>query len=701
MSGEAGTSDWLFTPGDDLAVGPGMPRTHLPWYQAARPILGELAGAVDETAHLHMMEAFYRTPRATMRRIPDGLAIQKFFPTSGEWTPFMLEVDDPENLYIVPIAGDPDLRSRISKVREVFRRPRVISFDMRDVTHPLLDQMITCFDGDGAAIGSLVEIQEAGEQGAMLTLLTHEEALRKIGASVFRPRSNEQLAHLLSAADSVLGPESEFARETGNRATIERQYVFEDALHTIGLIDTYRGKRKTLNSLYAICASPATESLLGFCDSEDEIEHVASIVKKRPPWLMELCRSYNTLRHDTITAGDPEKFIYERPLEAQAFRLGHDLMKTALLHHDDVGFRQDYLDASLRALYDTLNALHAIDLPARLPKEQDMYTGLADFATSYAGDAIQLSLIAPVVEQLFLLKLKRIIPGEFEKARDFFYKFIGSALNAHSNEATGDDEQQLQLLTDVFDELVTLGYWHEGDILQDAGAGRGDRILRRFLLSKVMQKARPGYVYAVDALFFDQPGDRLWDAVQMQFEDDDYPHIHAKKIGARGIVPIDAITETWSSPSDVGADKQQAMFEHFSRSLKKREGNTPGGVLVLEVPIGYINEMIAFAQERGRREMGEVTLHYPIGDGKTLDKPLEIMKTHDLIIRAMRAGFRPLNLPPGKGVVKTPAFYRTGAGKDRGIFVFERVGDPEPTLDAAALGDGQILVGSARPDKPI
>lgn len=705
MSGEANVVDDLVVGISDssLAVGADVPRVLYPVRKKMESWFGpDIAGSVDDTAHGHMMDIFWKAPRVQMEPIGEDSALSSLLPDSDDWTWMKVQVDDdPSNTHALPVAGDPSLRRKVVRASEAFRRPRVKSLFHDDVVHPIVDQMIVFYDGAGKVIAGAVSTPEDGEEGKLLTAVPLDEALRRARVSVLRPRKESEVARLYALSEDFLGPGSEFAQETGDDTTIERFFTHETALRTVELLVTFQDDPKARKNLYAICSSPATESLVGFCESVQDVAHVADLVKKKSPWLIKLAQAYSTLGHDTITSGDPEKFLWEKPLEQHVFELGHDLIRNALFHHNDPGFRDEYLHASFQALHDTLNVLHGIELPARLPKEQTMYKGLADYATMHADDTVALSLITPVVEQIFLLKLKRIIPGKFEAVRDYFYGAIGSAMNAHSNESTGDDELQLQLLTDIFDELVALGYWHEGDVYQDAAAGSGERILRPFLRCKAMQKYPPSIVFATDALAFPQPNDGAWVAVQAQYEDPKYPHIHATHIGKQGIVPIRLITSIWSSAVDVGADKQPAMFNHWSESLLKRDEDTPGGILVLEIPTGYIDEMIAFAEARGGGDMGEVILKYPIGDDKTLDKPLEIMMMHNLLIRAMRAGFRPLNLPPGKGVIKTPAFYHTGAGKARGYFVFERVGDPQQTLDQLAVEAGKAtFVGSGRPPAP-
>ncbi len=713
------------------SVRTGLPRADVPLHRALMGAIGEtdVVAASLDTAHLYEMATFYAQPRARFQRptnrVADELVRDFGLPDHPDILYMLGEDPDGRELHVLPIHGDPKVLEKIAFGKESYRRPRRRSMHALDVMMPDLDQVVTLFDASGRSVGSIAAILEEGQAGGTLSVLSHIEALRKIGAVLVRPRTDADLSRLLARADRIFGPTSVFSHQTGRGLTIEQFLVPEDVLRIMELWEQYPDDPSVREAIYTLCrktedpqvkamfrsdygpkladvalsASTAYEPLLQLCETRDDLIAIAERVKNNPPWLMDLCRTYSTLVHDTVASGDPNKFLWEKPLAYRIYQVGHDLVKTAILHHDEPGFREDYLHASLQALYDTLNTLHRINIPDLLPKENEMYEGLADYATANAGDTVALSLIAPVVEEYFLLKLKRIIPDEFDRAREFFYHSIGDALNAHANEATGDDELQLSLLVHVFDELAERGYWKAGNVLQDAGSGDGTRILEPFLESPVMQRAPPGHVYAVDADAFPQPSHDQWIAVEQKFEDPDYPTIHARHQGKEGIEPIDAIVEVWSSPNDLEAPNQQRMFVNFSESLRKREGDRPGGILVLELPVGYIQEMITEADQIGSREMGRARYDFPLGEGRTLEKQLEIMLPHTLLIRAMRAGFRPLNLPQGNGDIKTPAFYRTGGGKERAIFVFERVGDPQMTLDLAALEDGQEWMGIGRPDR--
>lgn len=701
MSGEAGVDVLTGQVGSPLAMGADIPRVLYPLQNKLKWLLGsDVAEGVDATAQAYMMEAFYKEPRVAMERVEDDTALSLLLPESDDWIWMKVQQPDPREAHAVPIAGDPALRARVKKAREVFRRPRVKSLFHDEVVRPILDQMIVFYDDEENAIAGAVAIPEEGEAGKLLTVVPIEEALRKAHVSMMQKRKADDLIQLFTHAETYLGPGSAFAQATGHDATIPQFLVQETAFRTLELLKKFHNDPKTLEHIYAICSSPATEGFVSFCESADDIARVASLVERNPSWLMKLAQAYSTLGHDTITAGDPEKFLWEKPLAQHIYQLGHDLIGNALFHHNDPGFRQDFVDASMAALHDTLNMLHGINLPAKLPKEQTMFQGLADYAAMYADDPVALSLLTPIVEQLTLLKIQRIIPGEFAKAREYFYTAIGSALNAHSNEATGDDKLQLSMLVDIFTELTELGYWKAGYILQDVMSGNGKRILEPFLDSDVMKQNIPGMVYAVDGLSYPQPSHGKWLQVVMDATAEDYPEIHARHTGKPG-ARVHAKTAIWSGFNDGDALEQDKILRNEARSLKKRQGDEPGGVLIVEVPMGYVDAMLEEAERIESREMGRAPLHYPIGGDKTLDKPLEIVKVHDMLVKAKRAGFRPLNLPPGKGIMKTPAFYRTSAGKERAYFVFECVGDPESTLAELALESGKVLVGSGRPDRPV
>lgn len=701
MSGEGAINDGLGASGSPLAVALDTPRVLYPLRKQLEQWFGPgVAGSVDATAHQHMMDAFYYAPRVSMELVSDDSVVSRLLPESDNWTWMKIFQNDARNVHAIPIAGDPAIRGRVKKALEGFRRPKVKSLIHDDVVQSTLDQLIIFYDDAGHAIAGAAAIPEEGEERKLLTVVPLEEALRKARVSVLRKRKERDFSQLFSNAESLLGPGSEFAQATGHDATIERFLTHETAFKTLELLDKFHDDPKSLKHIYTICSSPATEGFVSFCESAGDLAHVASLVKKEPPWLIKLAQAYSTLGHDTITAGDPEKFLWEKPLEQHVFQLGHDLIGNALTHHDDPDFREDFFEASMAALHDMLNMLHGLDLPARIPKEKDLHGSLTDHTLQRARDMVAMTVIIPYTEELMRLRLGNLQPGEMEQATQYFYSVVGpSTLTTSASRVTGDTERQAAVIEDIFVQLVAQGRWKIGDVFVDLGSSNRVRIGKRHA-AFLRKLAAPSKIIAVDAIAHEYPDEPDVLAVQMALEDPDLPMIHARHLGKQEIVPVDAAMMMWSVLNDIGPDKLQDVFNNIAKMLRKREGDKPGATLIVEVPMGYVDDLIKKADAQGQAAFPAANLRYPVGDGGTVDKPLSIVHAYEMLVRAMRAGLEPLNLPPGEGPLKVVCLYDTQAGKKRAFFVFERVGDPQPTLDQLVAVGKAEKVGVGRPDRP-
>lgn len=652
----------------------------------------DIIESVDETGQDHLRHELWK-PRISMLAISDEVAKHNFLARSDDWDWFLSTTEE-----FIPIAGSPEERKRIQRVLEVHRRPSLNLLDHRTFFDPPTDRAFVCFDAEGKAIAGASETSDQRDHQQLVTISSVANALRKARAPLLRERSEDKLRRLFAQSEHYLYPESELAHEIGYQS-IAQYPVLEFALDMVELYEQFGNDAETSRNLTALCASPA-QGLVMFCDSADDIRHLSSLVKKNQPWFWDLVGSYSTLCQDTITAGDPDKFLWEKPLEHHVYTLGHDLIRNALFHHDDPGFRQDFVDASMAALHDVLNYLHDIDLPAKIPKEKDMHDKLTAYTLQRAGDMVAMTAVIPLTEEWMRLKLGNLPPGEMEQATQYFYSVVRpSTLTASANRVTGDTERQIAVVEDIFIQLAAQGRWRQGDVFVDLGSSDRERIGKEH--AKFLRKlAAPGKIIAVDAMAYTYPDEQDVVAVQMALEDPDLPMIHARIVGKQEMVPVDAAMMMWSVLNDIGPDKLQDVLNNVAKMLRKRDGDIPGGTLIVEVPMGYVEELKKMADDMGHAAFPAARLHYPIEEGKTVDKPLSIVYAYEMLVRAMRAGLEPLNLPPGKGPINVVCLYDTQAGKKRAFFVFERVTDPEPTLDQLVNDEKAVKVGSAQPGRP-
>lgn len=662
-----------------------------------RGIGSELAYSVANTSHDFQMQALRSTPRVVMDvRVGVNGGTAAFY------------ARDDENEYYVPFVGPPDTVLHSVKAREMYRNESIPGnqYIFEDLSRIRINQLVTVFNLQGVAIGSIPFLDPGDSQPETPRLMSHTDALCAMQAPLLTPRSEEEYTHLFSHADSVFGPETEYAKKTGRTETMEQYLSLEHACGILERLDRYKDNPTALDAIYTLAGYdfPYGEAALQLCDSQEELIGMVKLLQENPAYTKQMLRAFLTIEIDTSSRWDKKVLPYEKPFDLAIFRLGRNLVKGAVFSDRKEPIPDWYLHLSCRALSQVLDDLYGLPSQDLVPPEQAIYHELSEYVLARGNDPAKLAMIEPLIERYFLLKLDRILPGAMKTDRERFYATVGEELGPHANESTGDDEMQLLLQIETFRELVRLGYWKQGMVYQDDCCGDGARILRPFLQSSIMREYPPGVVIGVDGRAFPQPADGLWHAVQCDLTSSEYPGIATRVLDSREPVPVDVITNIWSGINDNDPLEQEQIFANMALVLKKRTGDTPGGVAIIELPLGYIEEMIAVSNRTGREEMGEAPLAYPTGDG-IVTKTLEIIKKHDIVIRARRAGFRILNLPDGQSPVGIPMVYETTAGKTRGYIVMERIGDPEPSLARAAeeqlhgfshtLGNNQVLVGSS------
>lgn len=655
----------------------------------------EFAPGVADTSQDFQMEVLRNTPRVVMDiRIGVKSGTAAFY------------ARDDENEYYVPFVGPPDIVRHSVKAREMYRNESIPGnqYNFVDLSQIQINQLVTIFNSEGVAIGSIPFLDPGDAPPEAPHLMRHTDALRVMQAPLLTPRSEEAYTQLFTQADSVFGPGTEYAKKTGRTETIEQYLSLEHACGILERLDRYKDNPAALDAVYTLAGYdfPYGEVALQLCDSQEDLFGMIKLLQDNPQYAKQMLRAFLTIEIDTSSRGEKKILPYEKPFDHAIFRLGRNLVRGAVFSDRKDPMPDWYLHLSCQALAQVLDDLYGLPLEEKVPPEQALYRELSEYALAQGNDPAKLAMIEPLIERYFLLKLDRILPGAMKTDRERFYAAVGEELGPHANESTGDDELQLLLQTETFRELVRLGYWKKGMVYQDDCCGDGARILRPFLQSSIMQEYPPAEVIGVDGRVFPQPADGLWHAVQCDLTNPEYPSIAPRVLGKP--VSVDVITNIWSGINDNDPLEQEQILANMALALRKRTGDTPGGIAIIELPLGYIEEMIAVSDRSGREEMGEAPLAYPTDRG-IVTKTLEILKKHDIVIRTRRAGFRILNLPDGHSPVGIPMVYETTAGKTRGFIVMERIGDPEPSLARAAeeqlhgfshtLGNNQVFVGSS------
>lgn len=713
----------------DISSGVGVPRHMISVFDHASARIGQKqALALEDAILTEEMRRHYTDPPLAL----SPLYSPRIDPTIATFDPERLvmgvTLGDEVTTQTIEVHGNPADLARITGSRECLRR--TIPYESLAVwlapilaKQPLIFRVIVMEDAKNNILGAAVIGQDRGLLSPSASFTTCLDAFREFGVPLLRKRSDSDIVHLLSRANDVLYPDSEFSKKTGRNVPAYLYLDPESMFRMVELWDTYNGDplaqqaiidivtpwvypwgESVVDERYGEAASIArqvicpSETLLHLPDTREELLHIARVVTEKPDWLGKVIHNYHIVIQDTYGARSGEQFLWELPFANRVYQLGRNLVKSWLLHSDDPDFRPDLYNASFAALHDALNYLHGLDFPAATPPQLTMHGRLTDFTVARAQDSVSLVAIRPLVEMYFVYRIQEGIakgtfhPGSFEQARDYFYKTIAVHLNANADAATGDTRQQIDGTKGILRALADYGSIAIDGVVVDMGCGKlKDGRVAPVLYPFIRELAPQGRIIAVDALPIEDPH---WDGVhvvQKALEDPELTSVVDRK--------ADAIVLLWSVINDVGPDKLQEVMNNLVRMLRKKEGDRPGGGLVLEVPLGYVEELMEKSQEDGLRAFPPAELHYPLGEGEVLDKPLSILYVYEMLVRAMAAGLKPLNIPPGKGALNVVFDYDTAAKKHRAFFVFERVGDPQQTLEQAALADGQVRVGVGRPGK--
>lgn len=544
---------------------------------------------------------------------------------------------------------------------------------------PFLKHLFAVYDRDGNPLSSIALTDP--DEGAIQRLhaQSHQGAMNTFDMGLLRPVSDKELALYLRRYPAFFAPDSEFTTKT-DFTDLPVLIPLEVGIQCMQLLDACGDNQTHKDKLFSFLKKHKQAgllALLGLNRQANVPEQISALYdfsfgKAGPAG--ELIEKFAEVMLDAEPVehqfGDKKA---AQPITRRITEMANAVMQILLEDYDKPDFNWNLTYASFEALQDILSGIYRLPVPANIPEDAAFRGTLTDYALEHAGDPKRLQLLLPVLELLWLEKLREYTPGAFQEQSTRFYERMGRYLHVSASETTGDTKQELARLGDIFDWLITSGRWHGGDRVMDVGSADGERILRPLMNSPQLQTHIPSSVYAVDRDPYREPTDHAWEMIRKDFTAPDFATIVAE--------PVDVVTHTWSPICDLDSPDQKRALDNFNAVLKT------GGILILDIPAGYLEEMIAYKRAHGVRTMGRIAKKFRLADGSEVEKEFHIGEQYDIIGRVVSSGFRIMNLPDTANMVNgVPAFYETRAGNKRVTLVLEKIGEPTISLDQLALG---------------
>ncbi len=544
---------------------------------------------------------------------------------------------------------------------------------------PFLKHLFAVYDEDGDPLGSVALTDP--DEGAVqrLQFQSHRDAIENFDMGLLRPVSDTELDLYLRRFPTFFAPDSEFTTKT-DFTDLPVLIPLETGLQCMQFLDACGDSHAHREKLFSFLKKYKQAGLLALLGLNPQANVPEQIDRLYDFSLDRLGISGECIEKFVEVMLDVEPVEHQfsdkkaaQPITRRITQMASALMQIVLEDYAKPDFNWKLTYTSFAALQDILSGIYRLPVPADIPQDAAFRGTLTDYALAHAGDPKRLQLILPVLELLWLEKLREYTPGAFQEQSTRFYERMGKYLHESASKTTGDTEQELARLRGIFDWLITSDRWHKGDRIMDVGSADGERILRPLIISSQLQTHTPSFVYAVDKDSYREPADHTWTMIRKDFTDPDFVTIVDK--------PVDVITHTWSPICDLDSPDQKKALDNFNSVLKK------GGTLVLDIPAGYLEEMMEYQRVHRTKVLGRIAKKFRFADGAEVEKEFHIGEQYDIIGRAAMSGFRCINIPDTTSAVQgvPPAFYETGAGNKRVTLILEKIGEPTTSLDQLAL----------------
>lgn len=543
---------------------------------------------------------------------------------------------------------------------------------------PFLKHLFAVYDRDGNPLSSIALTDP--DEGAIQRLhaQSHQGAIDTFDMGLLRPVSDKELVLYLRRYPEFFASTSEFMTQT-DFTDLPVLIPLEAGLQCMQLLDACGDSQTHKDKLFSFLKKRKQAGLLALlglnrqANVPEQISALYNFSSERAGAASKFIDKFAEVMLDVEPVehqfGDKEA---AQPITHRITQMANALMQILLEDYAKPDFNLDLTYASFVALHDILSGIYRLPVPANIPEDAAFRGTLTDYALEHADDPKRLQLILPVLELLWLEKLHEYTPGAFQEQSTRFYERMGRYLHVSASETTGDTKQELARLGGIFDWLITSDRWHGGDRMLDVGSADGERILRPLLNSFQLQTHMPSSVYAVDRDPYPEPTDDAWAMIRKDFIAPDFATIVAE--------PVDVVTHTWSPICDLDSPDQKKALDNFNAVLK------PGGILILDIPAGYHEEMMVYKRVHGTKTLGRIAKEFRLANGSAVEKEFYIGEQYDIIGRAAMSGFRIINLPDAVDPInEVPAFYETRTGNRRVTLVLEKIGKPTTSLDQLAL----------------
>jgi hypothetical protein len=523
-------------------------------------------------------------------------------------------------------------------------------------------------NSEGLPLGGVHKSIFADENEYIVPLQDIRSVLTQEGTPIPASLNDVELTSAVSWIYRSTHPDATTESEGQLRDITAKSLPLEYLLHTYELIKNYPELQKSIMTFVQDHQIDGLVALWGV-DSSKEFHRLQDMMKQND--------SNVSFFLDFFTANAQMEDLYQATLgmtdQMQALhgylhQKERSMIKTVIQKWGTHTFTWKPVALGLMGLRDVLFDVLAFTKDsgdAPIPYIQE----LTDLILDNAGDEQALIYASPAIERRWIAQMKKLQPGEYEKAAAFFYDKLRPTLTEQADASTGDTKKELDRLKRITDWLVSHHMIPTDGSLRyaDFGCGDGKRILLPYLNWLSERGIEVGAVDAIDLLDQPIPKNRAMRFIQANLSD---PNLQLSDVQGNPAT-YHLITGSWSLLTDQDPQGQIDMLRVMAHHL------TDDGIGIIDVPTfdTYQQTIDAYHQEHPDEPKGVFTREFYLADGSVISKKFYVPPPIDLPIQLLTCGLK-LITEYGKEksavISDVPYRYITSSGQERMTVVFQK-----------------------------
>ena len=530
------------------------------------------------------------------------------------------------------------------QVYEFQRTPGIIvgSYDAKN------NRLLVAKNDDGSIAGFIYSDHDE----SMRWIADTREALRAIGVMMQDDWSEEDLRRYIGELDD---PNSD-ARKLVH-GVYDKYYCvpFETGFSIARIFNRATEPQKEKIAQAALDGQYDVLTAYSFLDSPELIDKIEQIYATHS----EKAKAF--INDVYVLEGNIDDMLYANirpniditPIREYLVARVRSVFQAAMSLEGEADFSWDLPYDSLAAMQEVVYefcGLYGLNTTQTLEKAE--FGKLETLFLAHAGESAWHDMLKGYLDARWFMKLIEDTPGEMAESSSIFYAALGKELYTKRSETTGDKARQLAMTKSALEQLVEKGALPAHYLLLDTGCGPMEFLSA--LESSLDPQHRPARVVAVDRDPYPVPGS-LSDHVTFEQADMTSPQYLAAHQGE-----FDLVLHMWSPLNDNEAVLQKNFLDSINRKLKN------GGFALIELPIGYVKEMLLEMEQSGRTTGEGLQKHLQAREASKYKKPFEILSLMPLLDRVMESGFVAVNQGSASDVVAGPLVliyvFRAGAG---------------------------------------